>query len=345
MAHMEFCDKHNMVAFLQKPTGSEEFHQIVDFLAGSHIRYALTTNPTIYVSLVEQFWQTATVETDNDGEQQITVTVDGHNFAITQASIRRHLQLAYADGVHVPLFDTMLIHDQPGQGEGPTLFVESQHTTTISSPTSLPTTSQLISSLEHPSHDPTTEPITTTSSPQATQIPQTQTSMPYDSPLSRVDKVTTLEIELTQTKKVYGKAITKLVKMVKHLEDKLKSTTVKRKARMVISDKEEDLVSKSPSKQGRMKETEYQHEEEEYPEVDQETFEAELSVLSAAKILAEASRERVKTYKRKRRSTDSSIVSTAEGLFSIAKDIQVTDEEIAQTLNEEEKAKAAAKEE
>ncbi|GKA03701.1 hypothetical protein Tco_0676482 [Tanacetum coccineum] len=38
MAHMGFCDKHNMVDFLQKPSGSEEFHQIVDFLAGSHIR-------------------------------------------------------------------------------------------------------------------------------------------------------------------------------------------------------------------------------------------------------------------------------------------------------------------
>ncbi|GKC27779.1 hypothetical protein Tco_1035073 [Tanacetum coccineum] len=38
MAHMGFCNKHNMVAFLQKPTESEEFQQIVDFLAGSHIR-------------------------------------------------------------------------------------------------------------------------------------------------------------------------------------------------------------------------------------------------------------------------------------------------------------------
>ncbi|GKA14150.1 hypothetical protein Tco_0693796 [Tanacetum coccineum] len=89
MAQMGFCDKHNMVAFLQKPSGSEEFHQIVDFLADSHIRYALTANPTIYVSLVEQFWQTATVETVNDGEQQITVTVDGHKFAITEASVRK----------------------------------------------------------------------------------------------------------------------------------------------------------------------------------------------------------------------------------------------------------------
>ncbi|GJS94135.1 putative ribonuclease H-like domain-containing protein [Tanacetum coccineum] len=67
---------------------------------------------------------------------------------------------------HVPLFDTMLLHDQPGQGEGPTLFVESQHTPTASSPsTSQPTTSQPTSSQAHSSHEPTTEPIITTSSP------------------------------------------------------------------------------------------------------------------------------------------------------------------------------------
>ncbi|GJW22186.1 putative ribonuclease H-like domain-containing protein [Tanacetum coccineum] len=105
-------------------TGSEEFHQIVDFLAGSHIRYALTTNPTIYVSLIEQFWQTATVETVNDGEQQITVTVDGHTLAITEASVRRHLQL----------------------GEGATYTIESQHTPIASPTTSQPTTSQPMSS-------------------------------------------------------------------------------------------------------------------------------------------------------------------------------------------------------
>ncbi|GJZ00310.1 hypothetical protein Tco_0517739 [Tanacetum coccineum] len=99
LIRQRFCDKHNMVAFLQKPTGSEEFHHIVYFLAGSHIRYALTVNPTIYVSLIEQFWQTATVNTVNDGEQQITITVDGQTIAITKASVRRHLQLADADGI------------------------------------------------------------------------------------------------------------------------------------------------------------------------------------------------------------------------------------------------------
>ncbi|GJS92277.1 putative ribonuclease H-like domain-containing protein [Tanacetum coccineum] len=85
------CGQHNMVAFLQKPTGSEEFHHIVDFLASSHITYALTANLTIYVSLIEQFWQTATVNTVNDGEQQLTIIVDGQTLAITEAFVRRHL--------------------------------------------------------------------------------------------------------------------------------------------------------------------------------------------------------------------------------------------------------------
>ncbi|GJT39087.1 putative ribonuclease H-like domain-containing protein [Tanacetum coccineum] len=82
---------------LSKPTGSERFQEIVDFLNGSHLRYALTTNPTIYVSLIEKFWQTATVRTVDNGEQEIAATVDGKEFTITEASVRRHLQLADAD--------------------------------------------------------------------------------------------------------------------------------------------------------------------------------------------------------------------------------------------------------
>ncbi|GJV72211.1 ribonuclease H-like domain-containing protein [Tanacetum coccineum] len=71
------------------------------------------------------------------------------------------------------------------------------------------------------------------------------------------EKVTSLEQDLKQTKQVYGKALTKLVKKVKHLEDQLKSTTKRRKAKVVISDEEEDLVSEDPCKQGRMSKTKY----------------------------------------------------------------------------------------
>ncbi|GJZ64431.1 putative ribonuclease H-like domain-containing protein [Tanacetum coccineum] len=56
--------------------------------------YALTTIPTIYVSLIEKFWQTATVKTVDNGEQEITAIVNGKEFNVTEASVRRHLQLA-----------------------------------------------------------------------------------------------------------------------------------------------------------------------------------------------------------------------------------------------------------
>ncbi|GJZ57673.1 hypothetical protein Tco_0613167 [Tanacetum coccineum] len=97
MANLEFYDKHNMVAYLKKPTGSEGFQEIVDFLNGSHIRYALTKNPTIYVSLIKKFWQTATVRTVDNREQEITATVDGKKFTVTEESVRRRLQLADAE--------------------------------------------------------------------------------------------------------------------------------------------------------------------------------------------------------------------------------------------------------
>ncbi|GKC98633.1 hypothetical protein Tco_1168908, partial [Tanacetum coccineum] len=56
----------------------------------------------------------------------------------------------------------------------------------------------------------------------------------------------------------------------------------------------------------------------------QDSSEAQLSVLSAAKILADASREKVKTYTR-RRSTDSSRHSIVGGLFSTVEEVQDTE--------------------
>ncbi|GKB09614.1 hypothetical protein Tco_0837926 [Tanacetum coccineum] len=101
------------------------------------------------------------------------------------------------------------------------------------------------------------------------------------------EKVTSLEQDLKQTKQVYGKALTKLVKKVKHLEDQLKSTTKRRKAKVVISHEEEDLVLKDPSKQERMLKTKYEDVETEHAE--EESSKVHLDVLSAAKILADAS--------------------------------------------------------
>ncbi|GJU92730.1 hypothetical protein Tco_1317486 [Tanacetum coccineum] len=370
-----------MVAYLAKTEGSEGFHQIIDFLTASHINYALTESPTIYASLIEQFWQTAALSTIEDEVMEITSTIDGRVKTITEASIRRHLKLEDSDGistlptvkffkqlalmgyvttsdsltfqkghfspqwkflihtilyclspkktawvqfssniatvviclatnrtfnfsniifeamvknldsktkflmyprfiqiflnkhqrlllphkrtyptptltqklfsnmkraskgysrVNTPLFQTMLVQDQ---GEGPTIPVMSHHT-----PTSSPSTSQ---------------PPSTPLSIQTAPVAEEAAPMPHDSPLLRVHllrsdegslllneltvlytllskKVESLESELKQTKQTYSTALTKLIKRVKKLEQTIKTSQVKRRAKVMISDAEED---------------------------------------------------------------------------------------------------------
>ncbi|GJT14329.1 hypothetical protein Tco_0861371 [Tanacetum coccineum] len=92
MASMKYYDKHNQVGFLKKPEESTWFAEIVDFLKGLKIRYALTYNPTIHDSLVKQFWQTATATTLADGTLELRATIDTLEYTITEASIRSKLE-------------------------------------------------------------------------------------------------------------------------------------------------------------------------------------------------------------------------------------------------------------
>ncbi|GKD25565.1 hypothetical protein Tco_1231779 [Tanacetum coccineum] len=95
-----------MVAFLDKPTESAGFEEIVYFLNAHQIRYALTVNPTIYVSCIEQFWSTSKAKTINE-ETQIHALVDGKKIVITESSVRRDLQLAYENGIDCLLNTTI----------------------------------------------------------------------------------------------------------------------------------------------------------------------------------------------------------------------------------------------
>ncbi|GJW64494.1 hypothetical protein Tco_0116378 [Tanacetum coccineum] len=88
-----------MVAFLEKSTGSEGFHQVIDFLNQSHICYALTKKPDVYISFIKQFWRSAEATNDDNREVQLTATIDGHSMTITEASLRRHLKLDDHDGI------------------------------------------------------------------------------------------------------------------------------------------------------------------------------------------------------------------------------------------------------
>nr|GEW52458.1 hypothetical protein [Tanacetum cinerariifolium] len=59
----------------EKPTESKGFEQIIDFLNAIYFKYALTVNPTVYTSCIEQFWATAKVKIVN-GEAKIQAIVE-----------------------------------------------------------------------------------------------------------------------------------------------------------------------------------------------------------------------------------------------------------------------------
>ncbi|GJU88273.1 hypothetical protein Tco_1300696 [Tanacetum coccineum] len=98
MADLTFTNSHNMVAYLEKSENNADFVEIVDFLNGSPIRYALTASLTVYVSYIEQFWSTAKIKTVNN-ETQIRAKVDGKTIVITESSVRRDLHFNDEDGI------------------------------------------------------------------------------------------------------------------------------------------------------------------------------------------------------------------------------------------------------
>ncbi|GJR70660.1 hypothetical protein Tco_0016725 [Tanacetum coccineum] len=137
MTTLQFADTHNLVAFLSKPAESEGFEQIVDFLNANPIRYALMINPTIYTSCTEQFWATV------NREVQLQALVDGKKIIVTEASIRRDLQLndknmrragKVFSGRDTSLFPTMMVQAQQEQGEGLEMPTDPRHTPTVIQP-------------------------------------------------------------------------------------------------------------------------------------------------------------------------------------------------------------------
>ncbi|GKB91188.1 hypothetical protein Tco_0963460 [Tanacetum coccineum] len=98
MADLKFVDQHNIVACLERTEGNANFHQIVDFLNASTIKYSLTISPTIYASYIEQFWSTAKTKIVNNGTQ-IHAKVDGKTIVISESSVRSNLHFNDEDGV------------------------------------------------------------------------------------------------------------------------------------------------------------------------------------------------------------------------------------------------------
>nr|GEX95527.1 putative ribonuclease H-like domain-containing protein [Tanacetum cinerariifolium] len=71
---------------------------IVDFVEASHLRYALTIYPAVYVSHIRQFWSTARIETTDEGTKILAI-VDGKLRTISESSIKRNLKLRDEAGI------------------------------------------------------------------------------------------------------------------------------------------------------------------------------------------------------------------------------------------------------
>ncbi|GKE32944.1 hypothetical protein Tco_1452266 [Tanacetum coccineum] len=303
-----------MVTYLKKPEGSEGFHQIVDFLNASHIRYALTKNSTIYVSPIKQFWQTATARTLDNGEIELTATIDATINIVTKKSIRRHLQLADADGFiqvflnknkrllqphtrlyiapthtqilfsnmkraskgftkeNILLFPAMIVQGLVVQGERsthPTLIVdETVHEERGDSVERAATTATSLDVEQDIGNINRTQSMAIPNDPFPHRIgsgsslrhqdtilgdghAQTRFERLFkqsnDPPLSRVNTLRSGEDSMTQQELMVF--CTTLSKKVTKLEKIVKSSQAKRRARIVVSDDEDDLEDNS--KQGR----------------------------------------------------------------------------------------------
>ncbi|GJV07070.1 putative ribonuclease H-like domain-containing protein [Tanacetum coccineum] len=275
-----------------KSEGSEGFHQIIDFLNASHIQYALTENPTIYVSFIKQFWRTTTARTSANGEVELNATIDGQVKTITEASLRRHLKLEENGGV-----------------------------------TTLPN-SEIFEQLDLMGTPSTSQPPNTQPTPDAEEA----VPMPHESPLHSFHSLGRDE----ETKQTYNSALTQLIRRVKKLEQIVKASKSRRRARVVETDNKEDL--EDPSKQGRSLIEELDmdagislvplHVADEGRNDDIQIYDQpveQLGVFSAATALADAAKRRrsvetAQTYTRRRRfiSTGSGGVSTASRTVSTA---------------------------
>nr|GFB14370.1 hypothetical protein [Tanacetum cinerariifolium] len=100
-----FTDTHNVVVILEKSDASEGFAQIIDFLNGSYINYALTVIPHIYISCIKQFWNTAVVKRTGD-VTKLQALVDKKKIVISEDAIHEILQLDDAEGVSVEVPDS-----------------------------------------------------------------------------------------------------------------------------------------------------------------------------------------------------------------------------------------------
>ncbi|GJY27717.1 hypothetical protein Tco_0403484 [Tanacetum coccineum] len=139
MSAPKFADSHNMVAFLAKPTESDGFEHILDFLNANPIKYALTVNPTIYTSCIEQFWANAKsfwIKKVGDMSTHDEIFVTPYHTKKVFGNMKR-IGKGFSGAV-THLFPTMMVQAQEEMGEGLAMPTDPCHIPIIQPSTSQP---------------------------------------------------------------------------------------------------------------------------------------------------------------------------------------------------------------
>ncbi|GJV64041.1 hypothetical protein Tco_1474869 [Tanacetum coccineum] len=98
MANIRTCNKHNMIACVEKTAQNADFYQIIDFLTGCSINYSLLVDPDLIGPWLQQFWATASLQVIND-VPHIRAKVAGKKILISEATIRADLLFDDENGV------------------------------------------------------------------------------------------------------------------------------------------------------------------------------------------------------------------------------------------------------
>ncbi|GJZ69028.1 hypothetical protein Tco_0632578 [Tanacetum coccineum] len=269
MSALKFVDSHNIVAFLAKPTKSEGFEQIVDFLNANPIKYMLTA------------------------------LVDGKKVIITETSVRRDLQLEDAEGIEcipnadifeqlalmgkvfgnmkrvgkgfsgavTPLFLTMMVQAQEEMGEGSDMPTDPHHTPIITQPsTSQPQKKQKTrkskkQNTEVPQLSDSTDDVADENVPRHSNNPllNGEDRLKLNELMELYTKLSDRVLDLEHTKTTQALKIESLKRRVKKLKKKKRSRTpvLKRlrkvgRSTRIESSKDEGLGDQEDaSKQGR----------------------------------------------------------------------------------------------
>ncbi|GJU21063.1 putative ribonuclease H-like domain-containing protein [Tanacetum coccineum] len=228
------CKKQTIVAnstteakYVAAASCSEYAQMMLETAADDAIQVSTVSLTYYWLNL---FWKTAIASTLHNGEMEITATIDGKIKIVTKESIRRHLKLEDSDGAPST--------SQPHLS--PTLRSYIRQETKVPRSSSPPHTNIADKAASTCMDVRYGGDATTVTGLKAGQ--------------GGVDLVVDLETYMTQTKKVYGAAFTKLIKKVKRLEKKDKLSKSRRKLRLVLSNEEgsdsDILAQKDPSKQG-----------------------------------------------------------------------------------------------